>query len=314
MRPRNPRPVLAGLDFDHHFPMTDCCAVCWTRWRGELFEAVTKADDPIPSGVRVWLAVGRTDMRRGMNSLAPPCLVTIHHKAARAGSNFGRGSGRSRDRPPEPNSPAKGPSAMPGRRAWTSRLHRFALGDWRRFVSHDGGAQRRGQNGADQYAGLGESHVSSLMKRLIRHQNRNGISHSAETRSPNEIAQRRVIGPARRSRFYGEQRGQRYPERLADYQSQNDAEQYSPGVRRRQIETEADARGKATQRTRANGSARQARQSQRRLPAARPVRNPSGRKWPGSAQKECRRRRRAQRRKHAIRRAPASLEGQGCQA
>jgi transposase len=24
---------------------------------------------PIPSGVRVWLAVGRTDMRRGMNSL-----------------------------------------------------------------------------------------------------------------------------------------------------------------------------------------------------------------------------------------------------
>lgn len=26
---------------------------------------------PVPSGVRVWLAVGRTDMRRGMNSLAP---------------------------------------------------------------------------------------------------------------------------------------------------------------------------------------------------------------------------------------------------
>src|SRR5438105_15920531 len=25
---------------------------------------------PIPSGVRVWLAVGRTDMRRGMNGLA----------------------------------------------------------------------------------------------------------------------------------------------------------------------------------------------------------------------------------------------------
>jgi transposase len=25
---------------------------------------------PVPSGVRVWLAVGRTDMRRGMNSLA----------------------------------------------------------------------------------------------------------------------------------------------------------------------------------------------------------------------------------------------------
>ena len=25
---------------------------------------------PIPSGVRVWLATGHTDMRRGMNSLA----------------------------------------------------------------------------------------------------------------------------------------------------------------------------------------------------------------------------------------------------
>ena len=24
---------------------------------------------PVPSGVRVWLAVGHTDMRRGMNSL-----------------------------------------------------------------------------------------------------------------------------------------------------------------------------------------------------------------------------------------------------
>ena len=25
---------------------------------------------PVPSGVRVWLAVGQTDMRRGMNGLA----------------------------------------------------------------------------------------------------------------------------------------------------------------------------------------------------------------------------------------------------
>ena len=25
---------------------------------------------PIPAGIRVWLAVGRTDMRRGMNGLA----------------------------------------------------------------------------------------------------------------------------------------------------------------------------------------------------------------------------------------------------
>jgi transposase len=29
---------------------------------------------PVPSGVRVWLAVGRTDMRKGMNGLA---LVSI---------------------------------------------------------------------------------------------------------------------------------------------------------------------------------------------------------------------------------------------
>ena len=38
-----------------------------------LATAVIKArrgDDPVPSGVRVWLAVGHTDMRRGMNSLA----------------------------------------------------------------------------------------------------------------------------------------------------------------------------------------------------------------------------------------------------
>ena len=27
---------------------------------------------PVPSGVRVWLAVGRTDMRKGMNGLALP--------------------------------------------------------------------------------------------------------------------------------------------------------------------------------------------------------------------------------------------------
>jgi transposase len=28
------------------------------------------SDDPIPPGVRVWIATGHTDMRRGMNSLA----------------------------------------------------------------------------------------------------------------------------------------------------------------------------------------------------------------------------------------------------
>src|SRR3979490_595604 len=37
------------------------CAVCSMCWSG---------DDSLPSGVRVWLAVGRTDMRRGMNGLA----------------------------------------------------------------------------------------------------------------------------------------------------------------------------------------------------------------------------------------------------
>lgn len=30
---------------------------------------------PIPSGVRVWIATGHTDMRRGMQSLA----LTVHH-------------------------------------------------------------------------------------------------------------------------------------------------------------------------------------------------------------------------------------------
>src|SRR5204863_7056784 len=33
-------------------------------------QSVVRAMIPVPSGVRVWLAVGRTDMRRGMNSLA----------------------------------------------------------------------------------------------------------------------------------------------------------------------------------------------------------------------------------------------------
>ena len=34
---------------------------------------------PVPSGVRVWLAVGRTDMRRGMNSLALQVQETLKH-------------------------------------------------------------------------------------------------------------------------------------------------------------------------------------------------------------------------------------------
>lgn len=34
---------------------------------------------PVPSGVRVWLAVGRTDMRRGMNSLALQVQEDLHY-------------------------------------------------------------------------------------------------------------------------------------------------------------------------------------------------------------------------------------------
>jgi hypothetical protein len=33
-------------------------------------QSIVGAMIPVPSGVRVWLAVGHTDMRRGMNSLA----------------------------------------------------------------------------------------------------------------------------------------------------------------------------------------------------------------------------------------------------
>jgi transposase len=32
---------------------------------------------PVPSGVRVWLAAGHTDMRRGMNSLALQVQQTL---------------------------------------------------------------------------------------------------------------------------------------------------------------------------------------------------------------------------------------------
>ena len=33
---------------------------------------------PVPSGVQVWLAVGRTDMRRGMNTLALQVQESLH--------------------------------------------------------------------------------------------------------------------------------------------------------------------------------------------------------------------------------------------
>jgi transposase len=34
---------------------------------------------PVPSGVRMWLAVGHTDMRRGMNSLAVQVQEVLRH-------------------------------------------------------------------------------------------------------------------------------------------------------------------------------------------------------------------------------------------
>ena len=41
---------------------------------------------PVPAGVRVWLAVGRTDMRRGMNGLA--LQVQQHSGATRTPAIF----------------------------------------------------------------------------------------------------------------------------------------------------------------------------------------------------------------------------------
>jgi transposase len=37
---------------------------------------------PVPSGVRVWLAVGHTDMRRGMNGLALQVQETLRRDTA----------------------------------------------------------------------------------------------------------------------------------------------------------------------------------------------------------------------------------------
>ena len=41
-----------------------------SRFCGALLDVLVTAMIPMPSDVRVWLAVGRTDMRRGMNGLA----------------------------------------------------------------------------------------------------------------------------------------------------------------------------------------------------------------------------------------------------
>ena len=38
---------------------------------------------PVPSGVRVWLAVGHTDMRRGMNGLALQVQEALAARPAR---------------------------------------------------------------------------------------------------------------------------------------------------------------------------------------------------------------------------------------
>ncbi len=56
-----------------------------------------------PSSARVWLAVGRTDMRRGMNGLAlqvqeslgrnPHLCVGLRYVAARSGSKQSHGDG-----------------------------------------------------------------------------------------------------------------------------------------------------------------------------------------------------------------------------
>jgi transposase len=46
---------------------------------------------PVPSGVRVWLAVGRTDMRRGMNGLALQVQEALHRDPHGATSTNHRG-------------------------------------------------------------------------------------------------------------------------------------------------------------------------------------------------------------------------------
>jgi len=38
---------------------------------------------PIPSGVRVWIATGHTDMRRGMNGLALQVQQALKARSAR---------------------------------------------------------------------------------------------------------------------------------------------------------------------------------------------------------------------------------------
>ena len=49
---------------------------------------------PVPSGVRVWLAVGRTDMRRGMNGLALQVQETLGAIPCRRSLRLSRRQGR----------------------------------------------------------------------------------------------------------------------------------------------------------------------------------------------------------------------------
>jgi transposase len=51
--------------------------LCTTGLGGGGIEGADRAMIPVPSNVRVWLAVGRTDMRRGMDGLALQVQETL---------------------------------------------------------------------------------------------------------------------------------------------------------------------------------------------------------------------------------------------
>jgi hypothetical protein len=67
---------------------------------------------PVPSGVRVWLAVGRTDMRKGMNGLALQVQQALGHDP-HAGDLYVLSATRTRARP----MPAPRMNSWPGARA-----------------------------------------------------------------------------------------------------------------------------------------------------------------------------------------------------
>src|SRR5829696_8023448 len=49
----------------------------WRRWRGSCAGSM-HCHDPAPTGVRVWLATGHTDMRKGFPSLALQVQEILH--------------------------------------------------------------------------------------------------------------------------------------------------------------------------------------------------------------------------------------------